>query len=113
QPVAWGAVFVGAPRPRGEPIGLYRALRRFPRIQEALYPLAPALEPVSRWFLEPARRGDDAAVERLRAAALRDDETRRGILHASNEREVRGGFSLYVPEGSDGQAPLPLVVALH
>ena len=108
------ADFVEAARSPGEPIGLYRALRRFARIQEALYPLAPALEPVSRWFLEPARRDDDALVERLRAAALRDDdETRRGVLHASNEREVRGGFSLYVPEASDGQAPMPLVVALH
>src|SRR5438445_477382 len=107
------ADFVEAARSPGEPIGLYRALRRFARIQEALYPLAPALEPVSRWFLEPPRRGDDALVERLRAAALRDDETRRGVLHASNEREVRGGFSLYVPEASDGQAPMPPVVALH
>ena len=33
-------------------IGLYRALRRAARVQEALYPLAPALAPVSRWFLE-------------------------------------------------------------
>ena len=107
------ADFVEAARSPGEPIGLYRALRRFARIQEALYPLAPALEPVSRWFLEPARRDDDALVERLRAAALRDDETRRGVLHASNEREVRGGFSLYVPEAPDGQVPMPLVVALH
>ena len=107
------ADFVEAARSPGEPIGLYRALRRFARIQEALYPLAPALEPVSRWFLEPARRGDDVLVERLRAAALRDDETRRGVLHASNDRDVRGGFSLYVPEASDGPAPMPLVVALH
>jgi phospholipase/carboxylesterase len=107
------ADFVEAARPPGEPIGLYRALRRFARIQEALYPLAPALEPVSRWFLEPARRGDDALVERLRAAALRDDETPRGVLHASNERDGRGGFSLYVPEAVEGQAPMPLVVALH
>src|SRR5213594_454987 len=103
QTVELVTVFVEAARSPGEPIGLYRALRRFARIQEALYPLAPALEPVSRWFLEPARRDDDALVERLRAAALRDDdETRRGVLHASNEREVRGGFSLYVPEAPDG-----------
>jgi len=107
------ADFVEAARSPGEPIGLYRALRRFARIQEALYPLAPALEPVSRWFLEPARRDDDALVARLRAAALSDDETRRGVLHASNERDARGGYSLYVPEPADGRAPMPLVVALH
>src|SRR5713226_6661628 len=107
------ADFVEAARSPGEAIGLYRALRRFARIQEALYPLAPALAPVSRWFLEPGRREDDALVERLRAAALRDEETPRGVLHASNERDARGGFSLYVPEASDGQTPMPLVVALH
>src|SRR5712692_9648709 len=92
------ADFLEAARSPGEPIGLFRALRRFARVQEALYPLAPVLEPVSRWFLEPA---------------LRDDDTGRGVLHASNGREDRGGFSLYVPEPSDGEAPMPLVVALH
>ena len=35
------------------------------------------------------------------------------MLHADNEREARGGFSLYVPEAWDGQASMPLVVALH
>ena len=35
--------FVEAARPPAEPIGLYRALRRFARAQEALYPLAPVL----------------------------------------------------------------------
>jgi len=97
------------------PIGLYRALRRFARVQETLYPLAPVFEPVSRWFLEPARRDDDALVARFRAAALRDDEAgpRSGVLHASNERVDRGGFSLYVPEYSSGEAAMPLIVALH
>lgn len=105
--------FVAASKIPEEPIGLYRALRRFASIQEALYPLAPALDPVSRWFLEPARRDDDALVARLRAAALRDDEVRVGVLHAVNERDQRGGFSLYVPEGWDGRTAMPLVVALH
>ena len=101
-----------APSPEG-PIALYRALRRFGRIQEALYPLAPVFEAVSRWFLEPGRRDDDTLVARLRAAALRDDEARVGILHASNDRTERGGFSLYVPEHSDGTSAMPLIVALH
>ena len=107
------AGFVEAARRPGEPIGLFRALRRFARVQEALYPLAPVFEPVSRWFLEPARRDDDDLVARLRAAALRDDDVRVGVLHASNERDARGGFSLYVPEPWDGRVPMPLVVALH
>ena len=94
-------------------MGLYRALRRFARIQETLYPVAPIFDPVSRWFLEPARRDDDALVARLRAATLREDDTHVGVLHASNERDARGGFSLYVPEGWDGCAAMPLIVALH
>ncbi len=105
--------FVDAARTSGEPTALYRALRRFPRVQESLFPLAPALEPVSRWFVEPTRRDDDALVRRLRDAALRDDGVRTGVLHAKNERDTRGGFSLYVPDSWDGQARMPLVVALH
>jgi phospholipase/carboxylesterase len=35
------------------------------------------------------------------------------VLHAENERDARGGFSLYVPETWDGRASMPLVVALH
>ncbi|HEX6209640.1 MAG TPA: phospholipase [Methylomirabilota bacterium] len=105
--------FVTAARGSGDPLALYRALRRFSRVQEALYPLAPVLDPVSRWFLEPGRRDDEALLERLRAGAMREDETRVGVLHAHNERDTRGGFSLYVPESWDGRTPRPLVVALH
>src|SRR5262245_65751649 len=88
--------FVEASRSVEGPIGLYRALRRLGRIQETLYPLAPVFDPVSRWFLEPDRREDDALVARLRTAALRKDDARVGILHASNERRERGGFSHYL-----------------
>ena len=105
--------FVDAARGAGDVSELFRALRRFGRVQEALYPLAPAFDAVSRWFLEPARRDDEALVARLRAAALREDGARVGVLHADNERDARGGFSLYVPESWDGAAVLPLVVALH
>jgi len=107
------AGFVEADDSPEGPIGLYRALRRFALVQETLYPLAPVLEPVNRWFLEPTRREDDDLVARLRTAALRDDDPRTGVLHASNERADRGGFSLYVPEQSNGQASMPLIVALH
>ena len=95
------------------PIGLYRALRPFSGIQERLYPLTPALDPVSRWFLEPARRDDDGLVGALREGAMREDGPRVGVLHSGNDRGERGGFSLYVPETWDGRTPMPLVVALH
>jgi len=98
----------------GEPIELYRALRRFAPLQEVLYPLAPVLEPVSRWFLEPERRGDDVVVRRLRDAALREDGAQVGVLHARNDRGSRGGLSLYVPETWEASGPpAPLIVALH
>jgi phospholipase/carboxylesterase len=107
------AAFVEASQPRHDPIELYRALRRFAPLQEALYPLAPIFEPVSRWFLEPSRRDDHELVARLRAGTLRDDGPKVGVRHGANERDTRGGFSLYVPETWDGQAAMPLIVALH
>jgi phospholipase/carboxylesterase len=107
------AAFVEASGPRHDPIDLYRALRRFAPVQEALYPLAPVFEPVSRWFLEPARRDDHELVARLRAGSLRDDDRKVGVRHAANDRDTRGGFSLYVPEAWDGASPMPLIVALH
>jgi phospholipase/carboxylesterase len=113
QTLALVDAFVAAAAAPDDPIGLYRALRRFAPLQEALYPLAPVLEPVSRWFLEPARRDDDALIARLRAAAQREDGPKAGVLHASNAREERGGFSLYVPEDWDGHTAMPLVVTLH
>jgi phospholipase/carboxylesterase len=109
------AAFVAAARASDDPFDLYRALRRFARVQESLYPLAPAFDPVSRWFLDPARRDDDSLIERLRDGTLReDDDARRvGVLHSDNDRDARGGFSLYVPEKWDGRTVMPLVVALH
>jgi len=65
------SAFVEAARASADPFDLYRALRRFARIQEALYPLAPVVDAVSRWFLEPDRRFDDALVVRLRDGAIR------------------------------------------
>jgi phospholipase/carboxylesterase len=113
QTLDMAAAFLDAARVSGDPFDLYRALRRFSRVQEALYPLAPILEPVSRWFLDPERRNDHDLVERLRAGALREGGARTGVLHADNERDARGGFSLYVPESWGGTTALPLVVALH
>jgi phospholipase/carboxylesterase len=107
------SAFVTAARESGEVFDLYRALRRFARVQEGLYPLAPVLDPISRWFLEPDRRGDDGLVARLRDGTLRDDDSHIGVLHAKNAREMRGGFSLYVPETWDNRSAMALVVALH
>jgi phospholipase/carboxylesterase len=89
----------------------YRALRHNTRAVEALYPLTFMLPPVSRFFLDASRRGDDALVARIAAAdALREDV---GILNVDNTRDARGGFSLYVPEYYDPSTRWPLIVALH
>jgi phospholipase/carboxylesterase len=90
--------------------GVYRALGRLPRAQEAVYPLAADLPPVSRHFLSPDTRGDEALIAALAEAGNRDDA---GVLHSDDEPGTRGGYSLYVPETYDPDAPPPLVVAMH
>jgi phospholipase/carboxylesterase len=90
--------------------GIYRALRHVPRAQEAFYPLADGLPPVSRYFLSPPRRDDAELLGRLDAAPVRDDV---GVFHVDNEPGARGGFSLYVPETYDPDLPHPVVFALH
>jgi phospholipase/carboxylesterase len=90
--------------------GVYRALGRLPRAQEALYPLAADLPPVSRHFLGPDRRDDEALIARLAEAGNREDA---GVFHVENEPGTRGGYSLYVPETYEAAAPPPLVVAMH
>jgi phospholipase/carboxylesterase len=99
----------GAAEAGGDMGEIYRALRSAPRAQEALYPLAGSLAPVSRFFLEPASRGDPALIERLAAAAPRDDT---GVMQIG-EPGARGSVSLYVPEDYDEARDWPLVVALH
>ena len=73
---------------------VFRALRYAPRAQEALYPLAARLPPVSQFFVDPALREDADLAARLAAPA----NANTGIFHDHNEPGSRGGFSLYVPE---------------
>jgi phospholipase/carboxylesterase len=92
--------------------GAYRALRQVNHALEALFPLASLLSSVSRFFLEPARRGDQALLDRLTAGLARPD-AQTGVMHAGNDVGDRGGFSLYVPEDYDPARAYPLVMALH
>lgn len=87
---------------------VFRALRHLPRAQEALYPLAGDLAPVSRYFLDPAHRGDADLQARLARPA-----EGAGVFHVDNAPGDRGGFSLYVPETCAPDVPAPLVMALH
>ncbi len=96
-----------------EPDGLraiFRALRLVPRAEEALYPLAAGVPPVSRFFLAPGRR-DDAALQARLAKAEPSPET--GVIHSDDEPGGRGGFSIYVPENYRPDRAWPLVMALH
>ncbi|WP_296600562.1 hypothetical protein [Phenylobacterium sp.] len=89
---------------------VFRALRHVGHAQEALYPLAAGLPPVSRFFLDPDLRGDEALARRLAHAEPGPDT---GVLHYDSAPEARGGFSIYVPEYYDPQTTWPVVVALH
>jgi phospholipase/carboxylesterase len=96
-------------RGEGDLIAVFRALRHAPRAQEALYPLAAKLPPVSSFFVDPACREDAGLLARLAEPA----EEGTGIIHDHNEPGSRGGFSLYVPEYYTPDRAWPLVMALH
>ena len=93
----------------GDLVAVFRALRHTPRAQEALYPLAAKLPPVSSFFVDPALREDADLAARLAAPA----NPNTGIMHDHNEPGSRGGFSLYVPEYYTPERAWPLVMALH
>ncbi len=89
---------------------VFRALREQPRALEALYPLSRALPPVSRFFLDPARRDDAELSAALMGAAPPPDT---GVLHGGGEPGARGGWSAYVPETYSPDRAWPVVFALH
>jgi len=93
----------------GDLVAVFRALRHAPRAQEALYPLAAKLPPVSSFFTDPALREDAGLLARLAQPGQQDT----GIIHDHNEPGSRGGFSLYVPEYYTPDRAWPLVMALH
>src|ERR1700692_3036142 len=72
----------------GDLVAVFRALRYVPRAQEALYPLAAKLAPVSSFFVDPALREDADLLARLAEPA--NENT--GIVHDHNEPGIRGGF---------------------
>jgi phospholipase/carboxylesterase len=107
------AAFDGLRGVSEQPDGLraaFRALRHAPRAQEALYPLAANLPPVSQFFLDPAVRADADLQARLDGVAAGADT---GVMHVDNEPGSRGGFSMYVPEYYTADRAWPLVMALH
>lgn len=94
---------------QGDLVAVFRALRHLPRALEALYPLASKLLPLNEFFLTPAASQNDTLKQRLAEPSANNT----GIHHDRNERDERGGFSLYVPENYTPDRAWPLVVALH
>lgn len=78
------------------------------RAQEALYPLRSVLPPVARFFAEPALAAQAAGLDPEPPEGVSV-----GLQVARPPGGERGGFHLYVPERYRGDAPWPLVVALH
>lgn len=90
----------------------YRAMRANACALEALYPLAASLPEVSQFFIEPALRGNEALAMRLAMAGAHGAQPA-GIMHVDDDRERRGGYSMYVPEYYDPAEAYPLIVGLH
>ncbi len=98
----------------------YRSMRHATAARSELYPLAQVLPPLSRFFVDPQAREDAVALARIETAvdALAGPGAQDaggppvGVMHLQNDRDTRGGCSLYIPEYYSGE-PMPLVVALH
>lgn len=89
---------------------IMQAMRAHCRAQEFSYPLSTVMTPVSQYYLEPAARADKDLIRRLYEGSSRE---RVGIHHARNDRDTRGGFTLYIPESLPEDTPASLVIALH
>jgi len=114
---------VAAPGAENPVMAAYRATRYATQARAEIYPLAAVLPPLSRFFLTQQAREDAALLARLDAVqgvaespdeGAEDAQERiaTGVMHLQNERDARGGCSLYIPEYYAGE-PMPLVVALH
>ncbi len=87
-----------------------KAMRAQCRAQETIYPIANILTPVSQYFLERDARENANLLARLN---IDRPGEQLGILNADNERNSRGGFTLYIPEYLNKNEPASLVIALH
>ena len=101
-------LFINPSEPRRLFLQILRAIRRYNRAQEALFPLRYYLMNVSRYFLEPSVKHEEDWVK-----PIPPDGIERGIITISQNQEEADPYWLYVPDRYDGLEPLPLVIALH
>jgi phospholipase/carboxylesterase len=87
-----------------------KAMRAQCRAQEFIYPLSSVMTPVSQYFLELDARSNQGLIQQLNEGASQENV---GLMHARNDRDERGGFTVYIPENLPAEKPASLVVALH
>ena len=85
-----------------------QSMQAHAQAQEGLFATRRALPPIDRFFLEPGCRDRAGSFDR----PPDDGAHRGGLHHARNDRDARGGFSLWVPEAPP-EEPFPLLVVLH
>lgn len=102
--------FLGSTNQSNATMACYRAMGYNTKATEAIYPVGQMLPPVSRYFLLPEQREDEALLKRIQEADAQREHV--GVMHASNSSDERGGFSMYVPEYYDNEK-VPLILALH
>ncbi len=100
----------GITNSQGDQWAAMKATRANTRAQEKLYPVATVLKPISQYFLEAPQRDNQELLNMLNEDRSSEEV---GLLHANNDRQSRGGFSLYIPEYLDKSQATPLVIALH
>ena len=100
----------GITNSQGDQWAAMKAIRANTRAQEKLYPVATVLKPISQYFLEKPQRDNQKLLDMLNKDQPSEEV---GLLHANNDRQSRGGFSVYVPEYLDKSEPTPLIIALH
>ncbi len=93
-----------------EPFAAMKAMRAHCRAQEFIYPLANVLTPVSQYFLEKSARENKDLLYKLNQDRPGQPV---GLLNAENDRDCRGGFTLYIPEYLDPTEQTSLVIVLH
>ena len=103
-----GRLFCEAESPEGAAARVLQSLSEACRAQAALYPLRVVLPPVARYFAEPPLAECATALD-----PVAGEGASVGLQLARGPDGERGGFHLYVPERYRGDAPWPLVVALH
>lgn len=90
-----------------------RAFRSHLTAEKALYPQATLSPPVSQYYLPGDAREDQALLERLEAAADREDGHGGVFEQDGPEGGRNGGYAAYIPEYLDPAEPAPVALALH